>query len=81
MIWQGVKEIYEIVPTRDWKKEENQTNRVVFIGNILIELFFLPPPRKKGKRRETLLNYLFCFAGHNLDEKILRESFRACVAS
>lgn len=31
-IWQAVREIYEIVPTRDWKKEENQMNKIVFIG-------------------------------------------------
>ncbi|XP_034201264.1 COBW domain-containing protein 1 isoform X2 [Prunus dulcis] len=41
---QAVKEIYEIVPTRDWKKQENQTNKIVFIGhnldeNVLTESF------------------------------------------
>ncbi|KAM0961572.1 hypothetical protein FF1_020952 [Malus domestica] len=41
---QGVKEIYEIVPTRDWKTEETQTNKIVFIGhnlneNVLAESF------------------------------------------
>ncbi|KAL6294828.1 hypothetical protein ACE6H2_002970 [Prunus campanulata] len=41
---QAVKEIYEIVPTRDWKKQENQMNKIVFIGhnlneNVLTESF------------------------------------------
>ncbi|CAN6675837.1 unnamed protein product [Malus baccata var. baccata] len=41
---QAVKEIYEIVPTRDWKTEEAQTNKIVFIGhnlneNVLAESF------------------------------------------
>lgn len=31
--WQAVKEIYEIVPARDWKKEEKPMNKIVFIGN------------------------------------------------
>ncbi|CAB4295350.1 unnamed protein product [Prunus armeniaca] len=41
---QAVREIYEIVPTRDWKKQENQMNKIVFIGhnlneNVLTESF------------------------------------------
>ncbi|XP_008221516.1 PREDICTED: COBW domain-containing protein 1 [Prunus mume] len=41
---QAVKELYEIVPTRDWKKQENQMNKIVFIGhnlneNVLTESF------------------------------------------
>ncbi|PQQ01777.1 COBW domain-containing protein 1 [Prunus yedoensis var. nudiflora] len=41
---QAVKEIYEIVPTRDWKKQENHMNKIVFIGhnlneNVLTESF------------------------------------------
>ncbi|XP_050374396.1 uncharacterized protein LOC126791940 [Argentina anserina] len=41
---QAVREIYEIVPTRDWKQEDNQMNKIVFIGhnlneNVLTELF------------------------------------------
>lgn len=39
-IWQAVREIYEIVPTRDWKKEENQMNKIVFIGKDLFTLRF-----------------------------------------
>lgn len=31
--WQAVKEIYEIVPARDWKKDEKPMNKIVFIGN------------------------------------------------
>ncbi|XP_057949870.1 uncharacterized protein LOC131144926 [Malania oleifera] len=34
---QGVREIYEIVPTRKWQKEENQMNKIVFIGQNLNE--------------------------------------------
>ncbi|XP_010258098.1 PREDICTED: COBW domain-containing protein 1 isoform X2 [Nelumbo nucifera] len=45
---QAVREIYEIVPARRWQQEENQVNKIVFIGR-------------------------------NLDEDILRNSFRACV--
>ncbi|KAL6190130.1 hypothetical protein ACLB2K_036529 [Fragaria x ananassa] len=45
---QAVREIYEIVPTRDWKKEENQMNKIVFIG-------------------------------HNINENVLTQLFRACV--
>lgn len=30
--WQAVREIYEIVPARKWKGEENQMNKIVFIG-------------------------------------------------
>lgn len=41
---QAVREIYEIVPAREWNKDENRTNKIVFIG-------------------------------HNLDEKILRDTF------
>lgn len=37
-VWQAVREIYEIVPTRDWKKEENQMNKIVFIGKWLCSL-------------------------------------------
>ncbi|KAK3042317.1 hypothetical protein RJ639_002363 [Escallonia herrerae] len=47
---QAVKEIYEIVPARKWKKEENRSNKIVFIG-------------------------------HSLNEEILLDSFRACVAT
>ncbi|TYH33977.1 hypothetical protein ES332_D13G096700v1 [Gossypium tomentosum] len=41
---QAVREIYEIVPTRQWRNEEKQMNRIVFIGhnldeNILIDTF------------------------------------------
>ncbi|TYH91123.1 hypothetical protein ES332_A13G095900v1 [Gossypium tomentosum] len=41
---QAVREIYEIVPTRQWRNEERQMNRIVFIGhnldeNILIDTF------------------------------------------
>jgi len=34
---QAVKEIYEIVPARKWKGEENQMNKIVFIGHNLNE--------------------------------------------
>nr|GMC86338.1 COBW domain-containing protein 1 [Ipomoea batatas] len=34
---QGVREIYEIVPTRDWRNGENQMNKIVFIGKSLNE--------------------------------------------
>ncbi|XWS34180.1 hypothetical protein CRYUN_Cryun21dG0018300 [Craigia yunnanensis] len=44
---QAVREIYEIVPAREWRDGEKQMNRIVFIG-------------------------------HNLDENILADSFRAC---
>ncbi|GMY25867.1 COBW domain-containing protein 1 [Fagus crenata] len=32
---QAVREIYEIVPARKWKGEENQINKIVFIGHNL----------------------------------------------
>lgn len=35
---QAVREIYEIVPSRKWKDDENRINKVVFIG---IELFLI----------------------------------------
>ncbi|XP_059655710.1 uncharacterized protein LOC132302787 isoform X2 [Cornus florida] len=34
---QAVREIYEIVPTRKWRTEENQMNKIVFIGQSLNE--------------------------------------------
>ncbi|GMN41975.1 hypothetical protein TIFTF001_011192 [Ficus carica] len=34
---QGVKEIYDIVPARDWKEEETRMNKIVFIGHNLDE--------------------------------------------
>ncbi|GAV57449.1 cobW domain-containing protein/CobW_C domain-containing protein [Cephalotus follicularis] len=34
---QAVREIYEIVPTRKWKMEEAQINKIVFIGHNLNE--------------------------------------------
>ncbi|XP_028803613.1 COBW domain-containing protein 2 isoform X2 [Neltuma alba] len=34
---QGVRELYDIVPTRLWGKEENQINKIVFIGHNLRE--------------------------------------------
>ncbi|KAF5449536.1 hypothetical protein F2P56_029969 [Juglans regia] len=34
---QAVREIYEIVPARKWKEEENQMNKIVFIGQNLNE--------------------------------------------
>ncbi|KAL5553655.1 hypothetical protein UlMin_041056 [Ulmus minor] len=34
---QAVKEIYDIVSARDWKKEETPTNKIVFIGHNLDE--------------------------------------------
>lgn len=41
---QGVREIYDIVPSRAWRKEETRINRIVFIGqnldeDVLIESF------------------------------------------
>ncbi|KAK6133636.1 hypothetical protein DH2020_032546 [Rehmannia glutinosa] len=34
---QAVREVYEIVPTRRWKDEENRVNKIVFIGRSLNE--------------------------------------------
>ncbi|KAK9750682.1 hypothetical protein RND81_02G213500 [Saponaria officinalis] len=34
---QAVREIYEIVPSRVWRKEESQINKIVFIGQNLDE--------------------------------------------
>ncbi|KAK6133757.1 hypothetical protein DH2020_032468 [Rehmannia glutinosa] len=34
---QAVREVYEIVPTRRWKDEENRVNKIVFIGRSLDE--------------------------------------------
>ncbi|KAI6686362.1 hypothetical protein NL676_032275 [Syzygium grande] len=34
---QAVKEIYEIVPSRKWKEQENPMNKIVFIGHNLNE--------------------------------------------
>ncbi|KAL7110133.1 hypothetical protein ACP275_05G005400 [Erythranthe tilingii] len=34
---QAVREIYEIVPARKWKDEENRINKIVFIGRSLNE--------------------------------------------
>ncbi|CAI8588029.1 unnamed protein product [Vicia faba] len=34
---QAVRELYEIVPARKWKKEENRVNKIVFIGHNLKE--------------------------------------------
>jgi len=33
--WQAVRELYEIVPARKWKNEENRMNKIVFIGNMM----------------------------------------------
>lgn len=38
-VWQAVREIYEIVPTRRWLKEENNMNKIVFIGKLHSLLF------------------------------------------
>ncbi|KAM7487490.1 hypothetical protein LguiB_024974 [Lonicera macranthoides] len=38
---QAVREIYEIVPARKWRKEENQINKIVFIGQSLNEEILL----------------------------------------
>ncbi|XP_058194874.1 uncharacterized protein LOC131311429 isoform X1 [Rhododendron vialii] len=46
---QAVREIYEITPTRKWRDEDNQTNKIVFIGQ-------------------------------SLNEEILLDSFRTCIA-
>ncbi|XP_051144625.1 uncharacterized protein LOC127260755 [Andrographis paniculata] len=34
---QGVREVYEIVPSRNWKDGEERTNKIVFIGHSLTE--------------------------------------------
>ncbi|KAB5544560.1 hypothetical protein DKX38_012672 [Salix brachista] len=34
---QAVRELYDIVPARQWRSDENQTNKVVFIGHNLKE--------------------------------------------
>ncbi|CAA2998240.1 COBW domain-containing protein 1 isoform X2 [Olea europaea var. sylvestris] len=34
---QVVRELYEIVPTREWKDGENRINKIVFIGRLLNE--------------------------------------------
>ncbi|CAH9115859.1 unnamed protein product [Cuscuta epithymum] len=34
---QGVREIYEILPSREWREGENQMNKIVFIGKSLKE--------------------------------------------
>ncbi|KAL3636205.1 hypothetical protein CASFOL_020752 [Castilleja foliolosa] len=34
---QAVREVYEIVPTRKWKDDENRTSKIVFIGRSLDE--------------------------------------------
>ncbi|KAL7163761.1 hypothetical protein ACSBR2_039809 [Camellia fascicularis] len=47
---QAVREIYEITPTRKWRSKDNQTNKIVFIGQ-------------------------------SLNEEILLNSFRACIAT
>ncbi|KAL8097658.1 uncharacterized protein LOC141682808 [Apium graveolens] len=38
---QAVREIYEIVPTRNWRSEETQMNKIVFIGHSLNEEILL----------------------------------------
>lgn len=38
---QAVREIYEIVPTRNWRSEESQMNKIVFIGHSLNEEILL----------------------------------------
>lgn len=38
---QAVREIYEIVPTRKWKEDENHMNKIVFIGQSLNEEILL----------------------------------------
>ncbi|KAL9226159.1 hypothetical protein vseg_002003 [Gypsophila vaccaria] len=38
---QAVREIYEIVPSRAWRKEESQINKIVFIGQNLDERVLL----------------------------------------
>lgn len=32
---QAVKELYEIVPSLKWEKEEKRINKIVFIGNLI----------------------------------------------
>jgi len=32
---QAVRELYEIVPSRKWEKEEKRINKIVFIGNLM----------------------------------------------
>ncbi|XP_044488058.1 COBW domain-containing protein 1 [Mangifera indica] len=34
-ILQAVREIYEVVPARKWRTDENRTNKIVFIGHYL----------------------------------------------
>ncbi|KAL2519295.1 Cobalamin biosynthesis CobW-like protein [Abeliophyllum distichum] len=38
---QAVRELYEIVPTREWKDGENRINKIVFIGGSLKEEFLI----------------------------------------
>ncbi|XP_074274670.1 uncharacterized protein LOC141598793 [Silene latifolia] len=38
---QAVREIYEIVPSRAWREEESQINKIVFIGQNLNETFLV----------------------------------------
>lgn len=47
---QAVREIYEIVPARKWRKDESQVSKIVFIGRLL-------------------------------NEQILHDSLKACIAA
>lgn len=40
-ISQAVKEIYDIVPARDWKERETRMNKIVFIGNPQLKQSFI----------------------------------------
>lgn len=77
--WQAVREIYEIVPTRKWKNEEKQMNKIVFIGKALINTFFFPCFLFENHVNLLYIIYLFT-AGHNLNEDALTNSFRACMS-
>ncbi|KAK3035922.1 hypothetical protein RJ639_031345 [Escallonia herrerae] len=53
---QAVKEIYEIVPARKWKKEENRMNKIVFIGKDLHPNFTFPRCLSHSLNEEILLD-------------------------
>ncbi|CAI9096482.1 OLC1v1032643C1 [Oldenlandia corymbosa var. corymbosa] len=73
---QGVREIYEIVPAREWRKDETEMSKIVFIGlNISpwVLLFGL-----------NWLDFLMMgdvfYAGKLLNQEVLRDCLRDCTA-
>jgi hypothetical protein len=76
-LMQAVREVYEVVPAREWSDTQSRTNKIVFIG-MFTNVTVVNHPLLTSYESDPESSRAYFATGRDLDISILQDSFSRC---